>query len=118
MSVSHSIKERTVAENSLIIPLQGLHGHITTVELRDESSVRGRVDNVDAFTNVRLSEVTYTDQWGKVSHLDNFFVTGSNVRYVHIPVEINIIHSQLQKIHRVHNFGGKDRGRKEFPSRK
>uniref|UniRef100_UPI00398E4E6C U7 snRNA-associated Sm-like protein LSm10 n=1 Tax=Pristiophorus japonicus TaxID=55135 RepID=UPI00398E4E6C len=118
MSVSHSIKERTVAENSLIILLQGLHGHITTVELRDESSVRGRVDNVDAFTNVRLSEVTYTDRWGKVSHLDNFSVTGRNVRYVHIPDEINIIHSQLQKIHRVRNFGGKDRGRKEFPSRK
>uniref|UniRef100_UPI00398F007B U7 snRNA-associated Sm-like protein LSm10 n=1 Tax=Pristiophorus japonicus TaxID=55135 RepID=UPI00398F007B len=118
MSVSHSIKERTVAENSLIILLQGLHGHITTVELRDESSVRGRVDNVDAFTNVRLSEVTYTDRWGKVSLLDNFFVTGRNVRYVHIPDEINIINSQLQKIHRVRNFGGKDRGRKEFPSRK
>uniref|UniRef100_UPI00398F02D2 U7 snRNA-associated Sm-like protein LSm10 n=2 Tax=Pristiophorus japonicus TaxID=55135 RepID=UPI00398F02D2 len=118
MSVSHSIKERTVAENSLIIPLQGLHGHITTVELRDESSVTWLVDNVDAFTNVRLSEVTYTDRWGKVSHLDNFFVTGSNVRYVHIADEINIIQSQLQKIHRVRNFGGKDRGRKEFPSRK
>ncbi|XP_078093846.1 U7 snRNA-associated Sm-like protein LSm10 [Mustelus asterias] len=121
MSLSHSIKERTIAENSLIILLQGVHGHITTVDLRDESSVRGCFVNVDAFMNIRLSDVTYTDRWGRVSQLDNFFVTGRNVRYVHIPDEINIIktiQSQLEKIHRVRNFGGKDRGRREFPSRK
>ncbi|GCB67549.1 U7 snRNA-associated Sm-like protein LSm10 [Scyliorhinus torazame] len=121
MSLSHSIKERTIAENSLIILLQGVHGHVTTVDLRDESSVMGCFVNVDAFMNIRLSEVTYTDRWGRVSQLDNFFVTGRNVRYVHIPDEIDIIEtiqSQLQKIHRVRNFGGKDRGRREFPSRK
>ncbi|XP_055512071.1 U7 snRNA-associated Sm-like protein LSm10 [Leucoraja erinacea] len=121
MSVSHSIKERTISENSLIILLQGIHGHVTTVELRDESSVRGRIINVDAFMNVRLSEVLYTDRAGKALQLDDFFVTGRNVRYVHIPDEISIIdtiHSQLQKIHRVRNFGAKDRGRKEFPSKR
>ncbi|XP_062889768.1 U7 snRNA-associated Sm-like protein LSm10 [Mobula hypostoma] len=121
MSISHSIKERTIAENSLIILLQGIHGHVTTVELRDESSVRGRIINVDAFMNIRLSEVLYTDRGGRSSKLDDFFVTGRNVRYVHIPDKINItdtINSQLQKIHQVRNFGGKDRGRKEFPSRK
>ncbi|XP_069752001.1 U7 snRNA-associated Sm-like protein LSm10 [Narcine bancroftii] len=121
MSVSHSIKERTISENSLIILLQGMHGYVTTVELRDESSVRGQIVNVDAFMNVRLSEVSYTDRGGKVLQLDDFFVTGRNVRYIHIPDEINItetIQCQLQKIHRIRNFGGKDRGRKEFPSRK
>ncbi|XP_048414148.1 U7 snRNA-associated Sm-like protein LSm10 [Stegostoma tigrinum] len=121
MALSHSIKERTIAENSLIILLQGIHNHVTTVELKDESSVRGRFVNVDAFMNIRLAEVIYTDRQGRVSNLDDFFVTGRNVRYVHIPDEIDIIETvqnQLQKIHRVRNFGGKDRGRREFPSRK
>lgn len=117
MDVSHSVKERTIAENSLVILLQGLHGHVTTVDLRDESTATGRVTNVDAFMNVRLAEVTFTDRQGTVSHLDELFVTGRNVRYVHIPDEVDIratIERQLQAIHRVRYFGGRDKGRKEF----
>ncbi|XP_009952940.1 PREDICTED: U7 snRNA-associated Sm-like protein LSm10, partial [Leptosomus discolor] len=90
MEVSHSVKERTIAENSLVILLQGLHGRVTTVDLRDESTATGRVTNVDAFMNVRLAEVTFTDRQGAVSHLDEFFVTGRNIRYVHIPDEMNV----------------------------
>uniref|UniRef100_A0AAZ3PJD1 Sm domain-containing protein n=1 Tax=Oncorhynchus tshawytscha TaxID=74940 RepID=A0AAZ3PJD1_ONCTS len=59
MEVSHSIRERTIAENSLVILLQGLQGEVTTVDLRDESTARGRVVNVDAFMNVRLEEVIF-----------------------------------------------------------
>nr|XP_009681324.1 PREDICTED: U7 snRNA-associated Sm-like protein LSm10 [Struthio camelus australis] len=118
MEVSHSVKERTIAENSLVILLQGLHGHVTTVDLRDESTATGRITNVDAFMNVRLSEVTFTDRQGTVSHLDELFITGRNVRYVHIPDEVDIratIERQLQAIHRIRYFGGRDKGRKEFP---
>ncbi|XP_012385989.2 U7 snRNA-associated Sm-like protein LSm10 [Dasypus novemcinctus] len=120
MAVSHSVKERTISENSLIILLQGLQGQVTTVDLRDESVARGRIDNVDAFMNIRLAEVTYTDRWGHQVKLDDLFVTGRNVRYVHIPDDVNItatIEQQLQLIHRVRNFGGKGQGRREFPSK-
>ncbi|NXJ68151.1 LSM10 protein, partial [Rostratula benghalensis] len=121
MEVSHSVKERTIAENSLVILLQGLRGHVTTVDLRDESTARGRITNVDAFMNVRLTEVTFADRQGRVSCLDELFVTGRNVRYVHIPDEVDIratIEQQLQAIHRVRYFGGRDKGRKEFPRAK
>lgn len=121
MEVSHSVKERTIAENSLVILLQGLHGHVTTVDLRDESTATGRVANVDAFMNMRLAEVTFTDRRGEVSQLDEIFVTGRNVRYVHIPDEVDIratIERQLQAIHRVRYFGGRDKGRREFPRAK
>ncbi|XP_007904954.1 U7 snRNA-associated Sm-like protein LSm10 [Callorhinchus milii] len=121
MEVSHSIKERTIAENSLLLLLQGLHGLPTTVELRDESRARGRVLNVDAFMNIRLEAVTYTDRRGAASRLDQLFITGRNVRYVHIPDQVDIIATierQLQQIHRVRNFGGRDQGRREFPTRK
>ncbi|XP_023802217.1 U7 snRNA-associated Sm-like protein LSm10 [Cyanistes caeruleus] len=121
MEVSHSVKERTIAENSLVILLQGLCGRITTVELRDESAAVGRVTSVDAFMNVRLAKVTFTDRQGAVSHLDELFVTGRNIRYVHIPDEVDIratIEEQLQAIHRVRCFGGRDKGRREFPCAK
>ncbi|CAM4638968.1 unnamed protein product [Leuciscus chuanchicus] len=103
MEVSHSIRERTIAENSLVILLQGLHGQVTTVDLRDESTARGRVINVDAFMNIRLEKVLYRDRRGRMSSMDDLFVTGRNVRYVHIPDHMNIretIESQLAKIHR------------------
>ncbi|XP_043851718.1 U7 snRNA-associated Sm-like protein LSm10 [Dromiciops gliroides] len=121
MEVSHSVKERTIAENSLVILLQGLRGQVTTVDLRDETVAQGRVDNVDAFMNIRLSEVTYTDRHGQQVQLDDLFVTGRNVRYVHIPDNVDItatIEQQLQAIHRVRNFGSEGKGRREFPTRK
>ncbi|XP_051494057.1 U7 snRNA-associated Sm-like protein LSm10 [Apus apus] len=121
MELSHSVKERTIAENSLVILLQGLRGRRTTVELRDESAATGLVTNVDAFMNVRLAGVTFTDRQGTVSQLDELFVTGRNVRYVHIPDEVDIratIEQQLQAIHRIRYFGGRDKGRREFPSAK
>lgn len=115
------MKERTISENSLIILLQGLQGQVTTVDLRDESVARGRIDNVDAFMNIRLANVTYTDRWGRQAELDDLFVTGRNVRYVHIPDDVNItetIERQLQIIHRVRNFGSLGQGRREFPTKK
>lgn len=119
--MSHSVKERTISENSLIILLQGLQGRETTVDLRDESVAHGRIDNVDAFMNIRLAKVTYTDRWGHQVQLDDLFVTGRNVRYVHIPDDVNItttIEQQLQLIHRVRNFGSTGKGRREFPSKR
>lgn len=101
--------------------VKGLQGQITTVDLRDESVARGRIDNVDAFMNIRLANVTYTDRWGHQVELDDLFVTGRNVRYVHIPDGVDItatIEQQLQIIHRVRNFGGKGQGRREFPSKR
>nr|XP_020656219.1 U7 snRNA-associated Sm-like protein LSm10 [Pogona vitticeps] len=117
MEISHSVKERTISENSLVILLQGLHGRVTTVELRDESVAVGNITNVDAFMNIRLAKATYTDRAGHSSWLAELFVTGRNVRYVHIPDDVDItatIKTQLQLIHRVRTFGGRDKGRKEF----
>ncbi|XP_027030414.1 U7 snRNA-associated Sm-like protein LSm10 [Tachysurus fulvidraco] len=116
---TQSIAERTISENSLVVLLQGLQGQVTTVELRDESKARGRVLNVDAFMNVRLEDVLYRDRHGNISEMADMFVTGRNVRYVHIPDHVDItetIKKQLEKIHRVRCFTGK--GRKEYSKKK
>lgn len=115
--VISSIRERTIAENSMVALLQGLQGEVTTVDLRDESTARGRVVNVDAFMNVRLEDVLYRDRRGRHTQLQELFITGRNVRYVHIPDHVDImktIQNQLAKIHRVRNFAREGGGRKEF----
>ncbi|XP_068603599.1 U7 snRNA-associated Sm-like protein LSm10 [Brachionichthys hirsutus] len=118
--VISSIRERTIAENSMVVLLQGLQGEVTTVDLKNESTARGRVVSVDAFMNVRLEDVLYRDRRGQLSQLQDLFITGRNVRYVHIPDHIDImktIQSQLAKIHRVRNFASQGGGRKEFPKK-
>ncbi|XP_075995534.1 U7 snRNA-associated Sm-like protein LSm10 [Genypterus blacodes] len=120
-SVDASIRERTIAENSLVVLLQGLQGAVTTVDLRDESTARGRVVNVDAFMNIRLEEVLFRDRRGRLTKLQDLFVTGRNVRYVHIPDHFDIketIQGQLAKIHRVRNFGSQGGGRREYAKKK
>lgn len=115
--VISSIRERTIAENSMVALLQGLQGEVTTVDLRDESTARGRVVNVDAFMNVRLEDVLYRDRRGQDTQLQELFITGRNVRYVHIPDHVDMmktIQNQLAKIHRVRNFAREGGGRKEF----
>uniref|UniRef100_A0A8C6LTS3 LSM10, U7 small nuclear RNA associated n=1 Tax=Nothobranchius furzeri TaxID=105023 RepID=A0A8C6LTS3_NOTFU len=108
-------EERTISENSLVVLLQGLQGRVTTVDLRDESTAQGRVLSVDAFMNVRLKDVLYQDRRGRRRQLQDLFITGRNVRYVHIPDDVDMmktIQNQLDKIHRVRSFGSE--GRKEF----
>uniref|UniRef100_UPI00358F627C U7 snRNA-associated Sm-like protein LSm10 isoform X2 n=1 Tax=Myxine glutinosa TaxID=7769 RepID=UPI00358F627C len=87
------------------------------VELRNESSVVGCVQNVDAFMNVRLNDAVFTDQCGRQEHVDQFFVAGRSVRYVHIPDDVNIsraIASQLEAL-RQFRKGMRSRGnRREF----
>lgn len=119
--VISSIRERTVTENSLVVLLQGLQGEVTTVDLRNECTARGRVVNVDAFMNIRLEAVLYRDRRGQLANLQDLFVTGRNVRYVHIPDHVDImrtIQTQLARIHRVRNFAREGGGRKEFAKKK
>lgn len=119
--VISSIRERTVTENSLVVLLQGLQGEVTTVDLRNECTARGRIVNVDAFMNIRLEAVLYRDRRGQIANLQDLFVTGRNVRYVHIPDHVDImrtIETQLARIHRVRNFAREGGGRKEFAKKK
>ncbi|XP_044028879.1 U7 snRNA-associated Sm-like protein LSm10 isoform X2 [Siniperca chuatsi] len=117
IEVINSIRERTIAENSMVVLLQGLQGEVTTVDLKNESTARGRVVNVDAFMNIRLEDVLYRDRRGQLTKLQDLFVTGRNIRYVHIPDHMDIMktmQSQLAKIHRVRNFTSDGGGRKEY----
>lgn len=38
-----------------------------------------------------MNNVVFIDQQGKMRPLDNFFVPAKNIKYVHIPKEVNAL---------------------------
>ncbi|CAL1600690.1 unnamed protein product [Knipowitschia caucasica] len=122
--VCSSLRERSISENSLVALLQGMQGHVTTVELRDEGWAQGRLQNVDAFMNLRMRDVLYRGHnMGHTSKLQDLFITGRNIRFVHIPDHMDVlqtIQTQLQRIHRVRTFNreGGGGGRREYCPKK
>nr|XP_006817455.1 PREDICTED: uncharacterized protein LOC100367675 [Saccoglossus kowalevskii] len=91
LSVTNSLKERFHSENTLICLLQALTGKSTVIELRNESTVTGVIDSVDAYMNVFMSDVEFVNADGQVMILSNFFVQGKMIRFVQIPDEVNIV---------------------------
>uniref|UniRef100_A0A224ZBG9 U6 snRNA-associated Sm-like protein LSm2 n=1 Tax=Rhipicephalus zambeziensis TaxID=60191 RepID=A0A224ZBG9_9ACAR len=89
-------RERALVAKSLVLMLQSLRGRQTTIELRNELSVWGTVQSVDAFMNVDLSDATVVGPTGEETYA-SFFVQGRQVRYIHIPDDIDMAASlQLQ----------------------
>ncbi|KAL1419081.1 hypothetical protein MTO96_005197 [Rhipicephalus appendiculatus] len=89
-------RERALVAKSLVLMLQSLRGRQTTIELRNELSVWGTVESVDAFMNVDLSDATVVGPTGEETYA-SFFVQGRQVRYIHIPDDIDMAASlQLQ----------------------
>lgn len=89
-------RERALVAKSLVLMLQSLRGRQTTIELRNELSVWGTVESVDAFMNVDVSDATVVGPNGEENYA-SFFVQGRQVRYIHIPDDIDMAASlQLQ----------------------
>ncbi|XP_022783362.1 U7 snRNA-associated Sm-like protein LSm10 [Stylophora pistillata] len=97
-------RERAVAERSLVCLLQAVEGHRTIVELRNESSAEGLIENVDGFMNVRMSDVKFTKgSGGDIVDFPTMFIHGRQIRYVQIPDYIDMrkaIEEQLSKLGR------------------
>ncbi|OWF50960.1 U7 snRNA-associated Sm-like protein LSm10 [Mizuhopecten yessoensis] len=85
-----SDRERFKIRNSLICLLKAVEGKVTTVELRNESTVSGFVEHVDAYMNVTMTDVSFRNYKGKVSSFEQFFVQGINIRFVQIPDEVDM----------------------------
>lgn len=93
--------ERVLSCKSLTCFLQGLEGHATTVELRNEIKVRGTVAFVDSKMNILLQDVQYTKLSGHTTLFDELFIPGRQIRYVQVPDSINVmgtIHSKVAEL--------------------
>ena len=106
-------RELQRATNTLVCLLQGLTGHVVTIELRNEASIVGKVRHVDGFMDADLSNVSYTDVEKRTTHFNELHVQGKNIRFVHVPDELdmlNVIAQQLElsgksrKLPRVEQF--------------
>lgn len=86
-----SQREKAKTYNSLIILLKGLETRVTTIDLRNECAVRGIVNTVDAEMNCQMSKVCFRSADGKEQRFDDFYVKGPNIRYVHIPDDMDIL---------------------------
>eukprot|EP00088_Acartia_fossae_P016073 TRINITY_DN18968_c0_g1_i1.p1 TRINITY_DN18968_c0_g1~~TRINITY_DN18968_c0_g1_i1.p1 ORF type:complete len:156 (-),score=25.39 TRINITY_DN18968_c0_g1_i1:169-636(-) len=76
--------------------LQSCRGKRTTIELRNEAYVTGKVVDVDGFMNVKLEAATMLDPAGNTINFDNFYVQNKLVRYVQIPENIDIKQALIQ----------------------
>ncbi|KAK7791716.1 hypothetical protein R5R35_000290 [Gryllus longicercus] len=101
--MSASKREKFYSYNTLVCLIEGLEGKYTTVDMRNESFVYGKIMQADGFMNLVMSDVTYVDGRGSEYNFDSFFVHARNIRYIHIPTELSIIQTineQLQKMKR------------------
>lgn len=83
-------QERALAQRTLVCLLQAVRGFRTTVELRNESSIEGMVDHVDGYMNITMNAVRFTKPNGDVLEFPTMFVHGRQIRFVHIPDEIDM----------------------------
>ncbi|CAN7989468.1 unnamed protein product [Ixodes hexagonus] len=108
-------KERAVACKSLILLLQAVEGRTTTVELRNEIVVHGTIDKVDSYMNVDMANVRLTvpasadgSAASPAGRFEQFHIQGRQVRYVHIPDDIDMMAALKQKLEALR--GGRGRG--------
>jgi len=73
-------RERAKLLNTLTILLKGLEGKVTTIELRNESSVQGRIDIVDYRMNITMTDAVIIAPDGRqLMTCKEFFVQVSDM---------------------------------------
>ncbi|EDV24673.1 U7 snRNA-associated Sm-like protein LSm10 [Trichoplax sp. H2] len=85
-----SIREQKSSENTLLCLLQGLQGVTTIIELVNEQKIHGKIDSVDGYSNVTMSDADILTLNGKRLHCPMIFIQGRKIRYAHIPPHIDI----------------------------
>ena len=118
MSLLVSNKEKAQSLNTLLCLLQGCVGYETVVELRNDDAAEGHILQVDGYMNVSMVDVTFTRaKTGTVMHFEDFYIQGKNLRYVHIPDELDItqtIQAQLGIASHIREHKERQPPRKKF----
>ncbi len=73
---------------SVGVPIKLIHeaqGHIITIELKNGSLYRGKLIDAEDSMNVQLKDITCTGRDGRISHLDQVYVRGSQIRFIIVP---------------------------------
>mmetsp|Transcript_41490 Transcript_41490/g.50286 ORF Transcript_41490/g.50286 Transcript_41490/m.50286 type:complete len:153 (-) Transcript_41490:49-507(-) len=89
---------RRLAEHSLLCFVQALKGSTVLVELFNDTSIRGVLDEADDGMNLTMSNVVCTSVDGEASSFPMLFVKATSVRMVHLSATLNV--SRLTESHR------------------
>jgi len=76
--------------STLACILPTLRNKRTTIELRNESFVSGKIVEGDGFMNITMEDVTFTDPRGARLHFESFFVQNRLIRYVQVPQSVDL----------------------------
>ncbi|KAK3604665.1 hypothetical protein CHS0354_009276 [Potamilus streckersoni] len=83
-------REKHFIVNTMTCLIKACEGYEVQVDLRDNSEVNGLVSHVDGFMNISMSDVTLKTKLGHLIKFEQFFVKSRQIRYVHIPDEIDM----------------------------
>ena len=70
------------------VPIKLLHeaeSHVVTIELKSGEMFRGYLMEAEDTMNVRLDDVKMTGKDGKVTHLDQLYLRGSQIKFIIVP---------------------------------
>jgi U6 snRNA-associated Sm-like protein LSm2 len=79
-----------------------LHTCEVKVELKNGLVVNGRIDTVDQYHNIKLTNVTAEDpeKYPHLASVDELFIRGSVLRYISIPpekVNLELLHESCRR---------------------
>ncbi|VEN52047.1 unnamed protein product [Callosobruchus maculatus] len=82
-----SKREKYFYRNNLVCVVKSLEGIYTTIDLRNETYVTGKIVRVDGFMNVDMVDAIFCDSRGNYRAFSDFFINSRTIRYVHVPKE-------------------------------
>lgn len=90
INIAKSVRKPLPNRRSLAFILIALQGTEVVIELKDDTEVRGVIEESDRYMNVVLHNVTQTSTDGTVANMQQLYLNGMKIRYVHIPPKLNL----------------------------
>ncbi|XP_063708092.1 U7 snRNA-associated Sm-like protein LSm10 [Culicoides brevitarsis] len=77
--------------NTLACLATALKGRNILIDLRNETSVAGHIDDVDGYMNIFLSNAIFIDQRLEYHEMETFQVYARMIRQIHLPKDLKIL---------------------------
>ena len=82
--------QRQKAELTLLHFAKALTGMPVAVELRYDTIVKGKLEDVDASMNLTMTGVSMQHLQGTAQTLDFMYIKGRHIRYIHLPGSLDV----------------------------
>ncbi|KAF7281526.1 hypothetical protein GWI33_004562 [Rhynchophorus ferrugineus] len=86
-----SKKEQFFYYNTLVGLVKTLESSFTTIDLRNDCRVCGKISKVDGYMNIEMENVNFYDLKGDKKALKSFYINARNIRNIRIPPEKDVL---------------------------